>query len=53
MLNRLLRFVESRGFTVRFVERCKLNGAAGTSKTASLLPCWHFEKYDFENFVTA
>jgi antirestriction protein ArdC len=32
MLSRLLRFAESRGITVRFVERCKLNGAAGTSK---------------------
>jgi antirestriction protein ArdC len=32
MLNRLLRFVGSRGITVRFVEKCSLNGAAGTSK---------------------
>lgn len=32
MLSWLLRFAESRGITVRFVERCKLNGAAGTSK---------------------
>jgi len=32
MLNRLLRFAESRGITVRLVERCSLNGAAGTSK---------------------
>ena len=32
MLNRLLRFAESRGITVQFVEKCKLNGAAGTSK---------------------
>jgi antirestriction protein ArdC len=32
MLNRLLRFAESRGITVRFVEKCKLNGAAGTSR---------------------
>jgi antirestriction protein ArdC len=32
MLGRLLRFAESRGITVRFVEKCKLNGAAGTSK---------------------
>jgi len=32
MLNRLLRFAESRSITVRFVERCSLNGAAGTSK---------------------
>jgi len=32
MLNRLLRFAESRRITVRFVEKCSLNGAAGTSK---------------------
>src|SRR5437667_1097011 len=32
MLGRLLGFAESRGITVRFVEKCKLNGAAGTSK---------------------
>ena len=32
MLSRLLRFAESRGITVRFVERCCLNGAAGTSR---------------------
>jgi antirestriction protein ArdC len=32
MLNRLLRFAESRGITVRFVEKCTLNGAAGTSR---------------------
>jgi antirestriction protein ArdC len=32
MLNRLLRFAESRGIAVRFVEKCSLNGAAGTSK---------------------
>lgn len=32
MLKRLLRFAESRGITVRFVEKCSLNGAAGTSK---------------------
>ena len=32
MLNRLLRFAESRGITVRFVEKCSLNGAVGTSK---------------------
>jgi len=32
MLNRLLRFAESRGITVQFVEKCKLNGAAGISK---------------------
>lgn len=31
MLQRLLRFAESRGIAVRFVERCSLNGAAGTS----------------------
>jgi hypothetical protein len=32
MLARLLRFAESRGITVRFVEQCCLNGAAGTSR---------------------
>lgn len=32
MLSRLLRFADSRGITVRFVEKCSLNGAAGTSK---------------------
>jgi antirestriction protein ArdC len=32
MLNRLLHFATSRGITVRFVDKCKLNGAAGTSK---------------------
>ena len=32
MLKRLLRFAESRGISVRFVEKCKLNGAAGTSR---------------------
>lgn len=32
MLDRLLRFAESRGITVQFVDKCKLNGAAGTSK---------------------
>lgn len=32
MLSRLLRFAESRGIAVRFVEKCNLNGAAGTSK---------------------
>jgi antirestriction protein ArdC len=32
MLTRLLRFAESRGIIVRFVEKCKLNGAAGTSR---------------------
>jgi len=32
MLGRLLQFAQSRGITVRFVEKCKLNGAAGTSK---------------------
>src|ERR1700733_5922359 len=32
MLTRLLRFAESRGIAVRFVEQCCLNGAAGTSR---------------------
>ena len=32
MLNRLLWFARSRGITVRFLERCTLNGAAGTSR---------------------
>ena len=32
MLDRLLCFAESRGIVVQFVEKCKLNGAAGTSK---------------------
>ncbi len=32
MLTRLLRFTASRGMTVRFVEKCKLNGVAGTSR---------------------
>ena len=32
MLERLLRFAASRGITVRFVDKCKLNGARGTSK---------------------
>jgi antirestriction protein ArdC len=32
MLDRLLHFAESRGITVRFVEKCRLNGAAGTSR---------------------
>ncbi len=32
MLSRLLGFAESRGITVRFVEKCSLNGAAGTSR---------------------
>jgi antirestriction protein ArdC len=32
MLDRLLRFAESRGIAVRFVEKCSLNGAAGTSR---------------------
>jgi antirestriction protein ArdC len=36
MLNRLLRFAASRGVTVRFVEKCKLNGAAGTSRGAEI-----------------
>jgi hypothetical protein len=32
MVARLLRFAESRGIAVRFVESCCLNGAAGTSR---------------------
>ena len=32
MLDRLLRFAEFRGITVRFVEKCRLNSAVGTSK---------------------
>ena len=32
MLNRLLNFAESRGISVRFVDKCSLNGAAGTSR---------------------
>jgi antirestriction protein ArdC len=36
MLSRLLRFAESRGITVRFVDKCKLNGAAGTSRGAEI-----------------
>src|SRR2546429_3589080 len=32
MLARLLRFAGERGITVRFVEQCCLNGAAGTSR---------------------
>jgi antirestriction protein ArdC len=32
MLNRLLAFAQSRGIAVRFVEKCTLNGAAGTSR---------------------
>lgn len=32
MLNRLLAFAATQGITVRFVERCSLNGAAGTSR---------------------
>ncbi len=32
VLSRLLRFAESRGIVVRFVEKCSLNGAAGTSR---------------------
>lgn len=32
MLDRLLRFAESRGIAVKFVEKCSLNGAAGTSR---------------------
>ena len=36
MLNRLLNFAESRGITVRFVEKCSLNGAAGTSRGSEI-----------------
>jgi antirestriction protein ArdC len=32
MCDRLLRFAESRGIAIRFVEKCRLNGAAGTSR---------------------
>ncbi len=32
MLTRLLRFAESRGIAVRFVDQCCLNGAAGSSR---------------------
>src|SRR5215831_9754974 len=32
MLSRLLGFADSRGIKVRFVERCTLNGAAGSSR---------------------
>lgn len=32
MLQRLLKFADSRGIVVRFVEKCCLNGAAGTSR---------------------
>jgi antirestriction protein ArdC len=32
VLHRLLRFAASRGITVRLVDKCMLNGAAGTSK---------------------
>jgi antirestriction protein ArdC len=32
MLGRLLHFAESSGISVRFVERCSLNGAVGTSR---------------------
>lgn len=32
MLNRLLAFAQTRGIAVRFVEKCSLNGAAGTSR---------------------
>jgi antirestriction protein ArdC len=32
MLNRLLAFAQSCGIAVRFVEKCSLNGAAGTSR---------------------
>jgi hypothetical protein len=36
MLAKLLRFAETRSFKVNFVERCKLNGAAGTSKGSEI-----------------
>jgi antirestriction protein ArdC len=36
MLDRLLRFAESRGIKVRFVEQCCLNGAAGTSRAKEI-----------------
>ena len=36
MLSRLLHFAESRGISVRFVEKCSLNGAAGTSRGAEI-----------------
>ena len=36
MLNRLLWFARSRGITVRFLERCTLNGAAGTSRGSEI-----------------
>jgi antirestriction protein ArdC len=36
MLNRLLRFAECSGITVRFVEKCSINGAAGTSKETEI-----------------
>jgi antirestriction protein ArdC len=39
MLARLLRFAESRDITVRFVERCNLNGAAGTSRGKEIEIC--------------
>lgn len=32
VLARLLHFAEHRSITVRFVEKCKINGAAGTSR---------------------
>jgi hypothetical protein len=32
MLNRLLQFATSRGIAVRFVDKCKINGAAGMSR---------------------
>jgi antirestriction protein ArdC len=32
MLNRLLQFAASRGIKVSLVEKCKINGAAGTSR---------------------
>ena len=36
MLNRLLNFAESRGISVRFVDKCSLNGAAGTSRGSEI-----------------
>jgi antirestriction protein ArdC len=39
MLERLLRFAESRGITVRFVKHCSLNGAAGTSRGTEIEIC--------------
>jgi antirestriction protein ArdC len=36
MLSRLLSFAESRGISVSFVDKCCLNGAAGTSRGKSI-----------------